>query len=60
MHNDQILYLINEWSGIPNHDIILELLSNKNTSPKKFHFYYCPYKLHLKVYIDVYGQRMFY
>lgn len=33
---DHILYQINLWSEILNHDIILKLLSNKNTPPKKF------------------------
>ena len=35
MYNDHILYLINEWSDILNHDIILRVLSNKNTPPKE-------------------------
>lgn len=36
MYNDHILYLINEWSNISNHDMILKVLTNKNTPPKEF------------------------
>lgn len=36
MYNDHILYLINEWSAILDHDNILKVLSDKNTPPKKF------------------------
>lgn len=36
MYNDLILSLINEWSVTLNRDIILKMLSNKNTPPTKF------------------------
>lgn len=61
MYNDQNLYLINEWSDILNHDIILKVISNKNTPPKDFSkLLSLSNQLHLEFYIEVNGKHMFY
>lgn len=53
MYNDQNLYLINEWSDILNHDIILKVISNKNTPPKDFSkLLSLSNQLHLEFYIE--------
>lgn len=38
IYNDHILYRINEWSDIINHDIILKFLSRQSTPLKEFSF----------------------
>lgn len=36
MYTNHMLYQINEWSDIRNHDIIYKLLSNNDNPPKEF------------------------